>query len=537
MNIRGNIVDITGRKIYFGEVHVQGSVIEKITELGEEDVNEVYIMPGFVDAHVHIESSMLTPSQFARMAVVHGTVGTVSDPHEIANVLGVAGVRYMIEDGRQVPFHFAFGAPSCVPATSFETAGAIIDASDIREMMQWDDIYYLAEMMNYPGAIHGDGEVLAKIKAAQDAGKPIDGHAPGLMGEDMERYFQRGISTDHECYLKEEAEAKLKAGVKVLIREGSAAKNFETLIPLAKNHAQQMMFCSDDKHPDDLEAGHINQLVKRAIDDHGIDFFDALYMACIHPVIHYQLPIGLLREGDNADFVVFSNKTDWLYPETFVSGVMVASEGVTEIDFQAPVILNNFKMRTITENDIAHGADFQGHRAIIEVFDGQLITGRLHHDPPVKAPDPATDVLKLVVVNRYNEEKPAVAYIKGFGIKDGALASSIAHDSHNIIAVGSSDACIVRAINLIMENEGGICGVSPDDDVTLPLPIAGLISELDGYMVAEKYKAVHQFAREDLGSSLTSPFMSLSFMALLVIPELKLSDKGLFDGKRFEFVG
>ena len=439
----------------------------------------------------------------------------------------------MIEDGKMVPFHFAFGAPSCVPATSFETAGATIDSSDIKILMESQDIYYLAEMMNYPGAIHGDLEVLAKIEAAHKAGKHIDGHAPGLMGEDMHKYFDRGISTDHECYMFEEAEEKLKAGVKVLIREGSAAKNFETLIPLAAQYAHQMMFCSDDKHPDDLVEGHINLLVKRAIKDHGIDFFDVLYMACIHPVLHYKLPNGLLREGDSADFVMFEDKFSWTYPDTYIYGELVASNGVSMIPFNPPQLVNHFVPQIVKAADIAF--EHKPTEAIV-AYDGQLITSRMSVGAFEGETNVAEDILKIVVVNRYKQAKPATALIKGFGLKQGAIASSIAHDSHNVIAVGVDDESIAEAIQLIMENEGGISAYCEEEDVSLPLPIAGLISELDGYMVAEKYKAVHQFAKDILGSTLTSPFMSLSFMALLVIPELKLSDKGLFDGGKFEFV-
>lgn len=531
--LRANHINIFQRETYFAELIVDNGKIISLKRIGPEKEGSPYMLPGFIDAHVHIESSMLTPSQFARMAVVHGTVGTVSDPHEIANVLGIEGVKYMIDDSKKVAFHFAFGAPSCVPATSFETAGANIGPDGITEMMAWDDIYYLAEMMNYPGVIYGDPEVMAKIQAAKKSGKPIDGHAPGLMGQDMSTYFKAGISTDHECYLLEEAEAKLIAGVKVLIREGSAAKNFETLIPLAKTHAKNMMFCSDDKHPDDLVLGHINQLVWRAINDHQLDMYDVLYMACVHPVVHYSMPVGLLREGDSADFVVFENKSEWSKPDTYIAGKLVASKGESFIPYQQPSIKNHFVSSPVAALDLKFAVK---PSEVILAYDGQLITGRM----PLPAFEGETsveyDVLKIVVVNRYRSSPPACALIKGFGLKEGAMASSIAHDSHNIVAVGVDDEALVKAIRLVMENEGGISACTDSDSVSLPLPIAGLISDLDGYEVAERYQKVHQYAKQVLGSGLTSPFMSLSFMALLVIPELKLSDLGLFDGGKFEFV-
>lgn len=534
----GNIINIFDNTIFFGEITVFEGRIFNIEKLGPEKQEEAYYLPGFVDAHVHIESSMLVPSQFARMAVVHGTVGTVSDPHEIANVLGVKGVDFMIENGKKVPFKFCFGAPSCVPATDFESAGATINSKEIEGLLTKPEIGYLAEMMNFPGVLSGNDEVLAKIALAKKYNKPIDGHAPALRGDASQQYFSHGISTDHECFTLEEAEEKLKLGVKILIREGSAAKNFEALIPLAEQYSAQMMFCSDDKHPDDLEAGHINLLIKRAVAK-GLDLFKALRMASLNPVRHYDLPIGLLREGETADFVKINNPQDFEILETYIDGNLVAEKGETLIEDIQVNPVNNFSARRISAADlkIKYPADYHGIN-VIKVNDGQLVTDKLFFSKDETEAEgffDENDVLKLVVLNRYKETPPAVAFIKGFGLTDGAIASSVAHDSHNIIAVGVEDESISDAINLIIREKGGISAVSDIKMGVLPLPVAGLMSNKNGYEVSRDYTQIDNFVKDKLGSTLKSPFMSLSFMALLVIPSLKLSDKGLFDCDTFGF--
>lgn len=534
MKINGNIVDILNERIFKGELTVENGKILKIEP--KETVTDQYILPGFIDAHIHIESSMLVPSEFARLAVVHGTVATVSDPHEIANVLGEAGVRYMIDNGKKVPFKFNFGAPSCVPATSFESAGAIINAEGIARLMADPDISYLAEMMNYPGVLLEDEEVLLKIKHAQANGKPVDGHAPGLRGEDVRKYIAAGISTDHECFTKEEALEKLELGMKILIREGSAAKNFDALIDLAHDHSDRMMFCSDDKHPDDLILSHINALVARGL-QRGIDLFQLLKMACINPIEHYKLKVGQLLIGDDADFIVTRDLVRFEPIQTYIRGIVVAENGgskIASIPFDKP---NNFSTSSKTTSDfelLAKGSKIK----VIEALDGQLITNPILADAKIEngllVSDPAKDILKIVVVNRYKDAKPAVAFIKNFGLKEGAIASSVAHDSHNIIAVGVNDEMITKAVNALIKEKGGICAVSEDSELILPLPVAGIMSDQDGWTAGRLYQEIDAKAKE-MGAKLHAPYMTLSFMALLVIPALKLSDFGLFDGTKFEF--
>ncbi|MEO6167999.1 MAG: adenine deaminase, partial [Chitinophagales bacterium] len=508
----------------------------------------------------HIESSMLVPSEFARLAVIHGTVATVSDPHEIANVMGIAGVNYMIENGNLVPFHFNFGAPSCVPATIFETAGATLNAHDVEQLLERKEIKYLSEMMNYPGVISGDVEVMKKIASAQKVNKPIDGHAPGLTGEDAIMYISAGapagttvITTDHECFTYEEGLFKIQHGMKVLIREGSAAKNFVALIELLNEYPDMIMFCSDDKHPNDLVRGHINQLVKRAL-LHQIDFWKVIRAATLNPVLHYQLDCGLLREGDSADFIVVDDLTQLNVLQTYVKGILVAENGSSFIEKVKTHTINNFncnekkpadfrifsRQQDVTQADTAT-LKRETSIKVIETHDGQLITktylhplSRLINSKQELNADVENDVLKITVVNRYSDAMPAVAFIKNIGLKKGAIASCVGHDSHNIIAAGVSDEMICKAVNAIINARGGLAAVSENDQLILPLPVAGIMTNADAYEVAAAYEEIDDFAKK-LGSKLAAPFMTLSFMALLVIPQLKLSDKGLFDGSKFEF--
>lgn len=539
--ITGNLVDIHQEKIYPAEINVTNGKIFSITELPSSSVDtDRYILPGFIDSHVHIESSMLVPSEFARLAVVHGTVGTISDPHEIANVCGMKGVEYMIENGKTVPFKFNFGAPSCVPATTFETAGATLDSDEVEKLLQRDDIRYLSEMMNFPGVLFQDEEVMKKINAAHHFGKPVDGHAPGLRGKEAKQYIDAGISTDHECFTAEEALDKIRYGMKILIREGSAARNFEALIDLLHDYPDQIMFCSDDKHPDSLVLGHINQLCERAIAK-GIDLFKVLKAACLNPVKHYKLDCGLLQPGDHADFIVISDLQKFNVLQTYINGQLVADNGKSLIEKQSAGIINNFSCNPLQPEDFAISIKENSLSTIpvIEALDGQLITNRL--ELPGKqqeghwVSDTANDILKIVVVNRYTNAPVAKSFIKNIGLKTGALASSVAHDSHNIVAVGVDDESICQAVNLIIKEQGGVSAVGNGKQMILALPVAGLMSTRDGYEVATAYTSIDQFSKE-LGSTLGSPFMTLSFMALLVIPHLKLSDKGLFDGDKFAFV-
>lgn len=523
--ISGKIVDVHERRIYPGTVVVEGGHILRIEENPDAPTDR-FILPGFVDAHVHIESSMLVPSEFARLAVVHGTVATVSDPHEIGNVLGVDGVRYMLDNAARVPFTVAFGAPSCVPATTFETAGAEITPDDIRELMNDPRISYLSEMMNWPGVLNRDPVVMEKIAIAHAAGKPIDGHAPGLLSDDARRYADHGISTDHECFTLEEALDKIAVGMKILIREGSAARNYDALHPLLASHPEQVMFCSDDMHPDSLVAGHINLLVRRSI-ALGYDLFDVIRAASVHPVRHYKLNVGLLREGDAADFIVVDGLSDLNVLETWIKGQCVAQNGVSLIKHYSEHVVNRFDRSPIDESSIASFAEGTTVRTIV-AHDGQLVTSEEHVTLP------ADDVLKIVVVNRYADAPVATGFIRSFALRHGAIASSVAHDSHNIVAVGCSDAAIVTAVNAIIAARGGICVVDGQGPKMLELPVAGLMSTADGYDVARQYTELDAHAKH-LGSDLRAPFMTLSFMALLVIPQLKMSDKGLFDGQTFRF--
>jgi adenine deaminase len=536
--LQGQIVDIKNKRIFSGEVTISKGKIFNIEEKAH-NVNQ-YILPGFIDAHIHIESSMLVPTEFAKIAVTHGTVATVSDPHEIANVLGIEGVNFMIDNGKQTPFKFNFGAPSCVPATSFESAGAVIDADGIKELMANPEIKYLAEMMNYPGVLFDDPEVLQKLEWAKHYKKPIDGHAPGVVGEDITKYINAGISTDHECFTYEEGLEKLQKGMKILIREGSAAKNFEALIDLLPQHYENMMFCSDDKHPDDLIVNHINRLCARAVAK-GMDVFKVLQAACVNPIAHYNLEVGLLHVGDAADCIIVKDLINFEVMKTFIDGELVSENGVSKLKSVPFKNLNNFNTNKKQVSDFrvasSSTSDILNIR-VIEALEGQLVTNEiikeatLHNGNLVSNID--TDILKMTVVNRYNNDQPAMAFIKSFGLKEGAIASSVGHDSHNIIAVGVSDEMICKAVNLIIENKGGICAVTASEEKIVPLPVAGIMSDQDGETIGKDYAALDKMAKQ-MGSPLNAPYMTLSFMALLVIPSLKLSDKGLFNGKDFKF--
>lgn len=532
--ISGNIVDVVAKRIFKGTVHITNGKIVKIIE---ESVSENhYIIPGFVDAHVHIESSMLIPSEFARLAVCHGSVATISDPHEIGNVLGVNGVKYMITNGQKTPFKFHFGAPSCVPATTFETAGAEITVDDVTELLALPEIHYLTEMMNFPGVLFDDPMVLAKIQAAKNSGKPIDGHAPGLMGADLEKYIKVGITTDHECFTKSEALEKLKYGMKILIREGSAAKNFDELISLLDEYPTEIMFCSDDKHPNDLVAGHINTLAKRAVAK-GCGLMNVLRATSYNTIKHYNMNVGLLQENDPADFCIVTDLTDFKVAQTYIDGKLVSENNSTLIPSIKEMLVNNFNCSPITEDQIKVPSTSENVK-VIEVEDGQLVTkkgtAQLTAINGYLKSDTTQDVLKIVVVNRYFDAPPAVAFVKNYGLQQGALASCVAHDSHNIIAVGVSDTDIINAINLVIQHKGGISLANGIEELVLPLPVAGIMSEKDGYDVANAYEKLDLHSKK-LGVKLQAPYMTMSFCALLVIPELKLSDKGLFDGNKFEF--
>ena len=534
MKIKGQIVDIHNKTIYKGELVVEGGKIKAIIKKDHQVTD--FIMPGFIDAHIHIESSMLVPSEFAKIAVTHGTIATVSDPHEIANVLGIEGVEFMIDNGNQVPFKFNFGAPSCIPATSFESAGAVIDSEGIKKLLQKKEIKYLAEMMNYPGVLYDDDEVSKKIAWAKQYNKPIDGHAPGLRGKDITKYISAGISTDHECFTYEEGLEKLQKGMKVIIREGSAAKNFEALIDLLPEHFENMMFCSDDKHPDDLLINHINKLCARSVKK-GNDLYKTLQVACINPVNHYNLDVGTLQIGDPADFIIVEDLEKFKTIQTYVDGELVFSKGISKIKSIPFKILNNFNTDKKSISDFKFESNAKQIR-VIEALEGELVTNELIENSLIEngnlVSNIDSDILKMTVVNRYQNQQPAIAFIKNFGLKEGAIASSVGHDSHNIIAVGVTDEAICKAVNLLIESKGGICAVTNSKVKVVSLPVAGIMSNQNGEIIGKKYALLNQMAKE-MGCTLNAPYMTLSFMALLVIPSLKLSDKGLFDGSKFQF--
>ena len=531
---RGQIVDIGKQRIFKGEVTFENGVITSIIEK-DHDVNQ-FIMPGFIDAHIHIESSMLVPSEFAKLAVAHGTIATISDPHEIANVMGLEGVNFMIENGKNTPFKFYFGAPSCVPATAYESSGASINSDAIKALLAKDDIKYLSEMMNYPGVLNKDKEVMQKLAWAKLFNKPVDGHAPGLRGESLTTYIQSGMSTDHECFSFEEGLEKLEKGMKILVREGSAAKNFEALISLLPRYYENMMFCSDDKHPDDLILGHINDLCSRAIKK-GMDLFKVLQVACINPINHYNLDVGQLRVGDSADFLVVKDLHEFQTIRTYISGNKLFDNGTTFLNPVHFKVINNFNISDKEISDFSYKSNASKIK-VIEAYNGELVTGTSIENSTIingnLISNTEIDVLKIAVVNRYNDQKPAIGFIKNFGLKEGAIASSVGHDSHNIVVVGVTDEDLCKAVNMLVEYKGGICALSSVKQMILPLPIAGIMSDQEGRIVADKYAQIDTFSK-DLGSTLEAPFMTLSFMALLVIPSLKLSDKGLFDVQNFSF--
>ena len=535
-SVSGNLVDLFHKTIFPATVLIEEGYIADIQH-EENKLYDRYILPGFVDAHVHIESSLLVPTEFARLAVVHGTVASVCDPHEIANVLGLPGIRFMVANANQTPFEIAFGVPSCVPATSFETAGATLSVKEIEELFVRDRLSYLSEMMNVPGVLAREQQVMDKLKIAHELGYSVDGHAPGLRGKEAAHYAEAGIVTDHECLRLEEAEDKLAVGMKILIREGSAAKNYEALHPLIASHSDQCMFCSDDKHPDDLVRGHINQFVRRSV-SLGYDVMKVLQIACLNPVLHYNLNVGLLRLKDAADFIVVDNLHDFTIEQTYCKGILVAENGKALLPSVCVESINCFEASLKKIEDFCLPAKSETVR-VIEVFDGQLFTNEQYASAPIRdgqiIADIERDILKIVVVNRYADRARAIALIHNFGLKRGAIASSVAHDSHNLIAVGTTDEELCRAVNAVILNQGGLAVTEGNSLSVLPLPIAGLMSDQDGYRVAQEYANLDTLAKK-LGSSLTAPFMTLSFMALLVIPNLKLSDRGLFNGKDFCFV-
>jgi adenine deaminase len=566
MSFTAYILDVISDTIYPARITIEDGIYKEITPItvNEKSLVDVrgLMIPGFIDSHIHIESSMVSPAQFAKIAVRHGTTGVVCDPHEIANVLGIEGIEEMIDNANQVPFNFFFTAPSCVPATSFETSGAILDSSDIDYLLQKDEIVALGEMMNFPGVINGDEEVLKKLELARKYGKPIDGHAPLVSRQDLDKYLAQGISTDHECSNIFEALEKKIKGMKIMVRDGSSAMDMEGLFnidegtsllensgpmsPLFRDIFERKVYSplfdfivSDDKHPNDLIKGHLNLSIIKAV-NLGIDILKAIHMVTINPAYHYNLNCGAIVEGAQADYIIVDSIYDCNVLKTYIGGECVFDgENVLfdtpEFEFKNTI---NASKKTASDFDIYYDGD-ECEVNVIECFDGDLLTkkttARLFVEDGIVQPDIFQDVLKISVVERYGGNTVSNAFIKGFGLKKGAIASSVAHDSHNIIVVGYNSEMMAQAVNQVIDDMGGISVVSEDFSDSLPLPIAGLMSDKDVYDVAEKLGILHNMTKA-LGCQLEAPFMTMAFMALLVIPSIKISDKGLFDGDNFEFI-
>jgi len=533
--IEGNIIDIVKKEIFKGRILFDNKIVK--IERDNSIINEQYILPGLVDAHVHIESSMLTPLEYSKIATKHGVVAAITDPHEIANVCGMAGINFMTESARETPMKIFTGAPSCVPATSFETSGAIISSKEIETLLSSGQCTHLSEMMNFPGVIYNDKEVEAKLAIAKKHNKVIDGHAPLLTNEDLKKYIQAGISTDHECTNLKEAKEKIALGMKIMLRESSAAKDFDTLMPLIETNPEAAMLCTDDCHPDDLEKGYINLLVKRALKE-GYNIFNVLTAATKTAIEHYKLNIGLVQEKDDADFIVITNLNDFTILSTFIEGQEVYNGKEILIKNSNKNTINNFYTNEITTEDICVKYT-SGSINVIQIVPDSLLTHKINYKLEAKTEaiisNTNVDILKIVVLNRYAKAKPSIGFIQGFGLKHGAIAGSIAHDSHNICAVGTSDEEIIKAIKEVQKTQGGLVIVNGNETYKLNLPIAGLMADKDCTSVAKEYKTLSGQAKK-LGCTLHAPFMTLAFMSLLVVPELKLSDKGLFDVSKFDFI-
>ncbi|MDA3930512.1 MAG: adenine deaminase [Prolixibacteraceae bacterium] len=534
-SVEGNIVDLISRSIFKGRIHYSNKIesIEKDSTI----VSEKYILPGLVDAHVHIESSMLSPLEYSKIALKHGVIASVTDPHEIANVCGMKGVRFMIENASLTPMKLSFGAPSCVPATPFETSGALLDSSNIETLFKQKECSHLSEMMNFPGVIYNDKEVHTKIEIAHKYNKVIDGHAPLLNGYDLRKYVKAGITTDHECTSIHEALEKISLGMKIMLRESSASIDFQNLISLINSHSDKVMFCTDDCHPDDLEKSYINGLVKRAIDQ-KYDIFDILTASTLTAKSHYKLNIGLLQISDCADFIVVDDLENFTVISTVIDGVEVFDGSTVLIDESNLSLINNFLVNTITDVDLQVRRSSSSIN-VIEVIPDSLLTKKYKYEINISDDfihsNIEDDILKIVVLNRYVKAKASVGFIKGFTLKKGAIAGTIAHDSHNIVAVGVDDESILKAIQEVQKNKGALVVVDGEESHLLSLPIAGLMSDKDGAFVSKRYAELSQHAIR-LGCCLNAPFMTLAFMSLLVIPELKLGDQGLFDVNKFEFI-
>ena len=532
--VPGNIAVDDGYIVGFGEYRAKAKV----------DVGGRFVAPGFIDAHVHIESSMACITEFARAVLPLGTTTVVADPHEIANVLGTKGITYMLRSAENQPMDIYFSLPSCVPATNMETSGATLSAYDLMPFMSHHRILALAEMMNSPGVINQDPDVLLKIENARTQRKPVDGHAPGLSGHDLYAYIIAGISSDHECTTAAEAQEKLAAGMYIMIREGSAAKNLEALLPIINPYtARRLMWCTDDRHPQELlEDGHIDALVRQAI-RFGLDPVVAIQMATLNPAEYFGLnDTGAIVPGRRADLLVFSDLNAPVIEAVYRRGVQVAANGEILPEVAKPDPISCPPSMNVDPERLDFAIPLKSGRIrVIEIIPGQIITFQQIEDTPASGNlavgNPARDLLKLAVIERHRGfGNIGKAFVRGFGLKQGALASSVAHDSHNIIVVGTNDEDMQAAVKAVVYMGGGLAAASSGEiRADLPLPIAGLMSAEPLRTIKKKLDRIIRVARE-FGAILPYPFMTLSFLALPVIPELKITDKGLVDVKRFKLV-
>jgi len=532
--LRGNILNVFTGDIYPAEIIIEDGIIKMVRKI-KADFDGI-LLPGFIDSHTHIESSLMTPSSFAEATIPHGTTAVISDPHEIANVMGLEGIDFMIDDSKRVPLKFFFTAPSCVPATEFETAGAKIGINEIRTLLERDDIVALGEMMDFPGVISENPEVIKKIEVAREACKPIDGHAPLLSGDDLCKYVEKGISTDHESVYAEEAREKKELGMKIMIREGSSAKNLQDLASMGGD-----FLVSDDIEPRDLIEGHMNAILRKAV-EYGIDEVEAVRMVTINPADHYSLDFGAIAPGRSADIVLVDNLKNFTVKKVFIDGRLVAKDGKRLFKIRGEErtpLQGKIRIKDLEPSRLEIQAPGNKARVrIINVFDGQIITSESAQELPsidgIIQPLPEDDILKASVIDRYGHGNIGNGFVKGFGIQEGALASTVAHDSHNLIVVGTSTDYMMEAID-VLKGVGGLVAVAPDEYIHLKLPVAGLMSHERVNILAYKARQLNDFVA-DMGSSLSNPFMTMSFLSLLVIPRLRLSDKGLFNVEERCFV-
>lgn len=530
MVISGNLIDAFHKEIYPCSIVIENKKIVSIKR--NQNHYDCFILPGFVDAHIHIESSMLLPDRFGQMVLPKGTIAVLNDPHEIANVLGISGIEMMMEAAQKSPVKFFFGIPSSVPATPLDSAGSVLTTADIETLAKTGKFKALSEVMNVPGVLNQNSEVISKIEIAKKYHLRVDGHAPGLKGEKLTQYIAAGIETDHESISREEAEEKIEKGMKILIREGSAAKNWEALKSLIPEYPDQLMFCTDDAHPDEIiSEGHIDKFFKKGIKE-GFDIFDLVKIASINPVEFYRLDVGLLREGDRADFIVIDNPVDFNLFATYIDGKKIEYDHSVS---DTPPVLNGFDHLPIQSEELK--IELKEEIPVIQIIPDEIITKRMNYtikQSPFES-DLHQDILKIVYINRYSNGKPQIGFIQGFNLKEGAMATTIAHDSHNIIAVGCSDEALKETINHLIELKGGLVVKNNNGIISLPLPYGGIISGKQGEEVAEEYLHLNETLRQ-MGCKLHAPFMTLSFMALIVVPALKIGERGLFDVEKFEFI-